>query len=214
MMPGYLCALLLFMVCILLATGWKPVLAPNIHSGWMLLLAGLTFTAFLYPIWVTPLANYPGFTIHAAVCLLLVSSAIAGAVSANKGQFFYLILCSLMLAVVWGSTRTLYVHESVLYWLNPSLDAPLLAGVLCSVFSSDSNHQLAITIWGAAAGECMASMLQEGAFQAQIGSWTWWDGLAIAICTALALTAAGRGLRGMISKLGAVWLQQRGGRSS
>lgn len=214
MMPGYLCALLLFIVCILWATGWKPVLAPNVKTGWALLLAGTTIISLIYPHWITPFAKYPGFTIHGAVCLLLISSVIAGLVTAKQGQILYLLLCSSMLAVVWGSTRTLYAHESVLYWLNPSLDAPLLAGLLSSVFSSDSNHQLAITIWGAAAGESMAAILQDGAFQAQIGSWAWWDGLTIAICTAFALSAAGRMLRGMISKLGAVWLQQRGGRSS
>lgn len=215
MVPGYLCILFLFIFCILWATGWKPIFAPNVRTGWALTLTGLILCTLMVPIWITPIAKFPGFHIHASVCLLLVSSVTAVLLSAKHGQAFFLVLCAVMLAVVWGSTRSLYAHESFLHWLSPTLDAPLLAGLLCGVFTTDSNHQLAIMAWGAAIGECMAALLQEGGtFQVQIGSWAWWDGFAIAICATFALGAAGRALRGMISKLGAVWLQQRGGRSS
>lgn len=216
MIPGYMSVLLMLIVFILWVTGWKQLLAPSVRTGPAIILTATIAFMLAVPIsmWISPLKSFPGFRIHAAACLLLVVSAVIVWRTAQEGQRAYLVLCALMLAIVWGSAHSLYSHEAMFYWIDPSWDAPLLVGVLCGAFSSNDTHQIGIVAWGAAIGECVEAVLRSGGFEASIGSWAWWDGFVIALCTAAAVTILVRAVRVIAGKLGEAWMQMRGGRSS
>ncbi|RJE90022.1 hypothetical protein D3P07_07335 [Paenibacillus sp. 1011MAR3C5] len=214
MIPGYISVLLLLIVSILWATGWKDVFAPRMRTGWAVAVTLAIALLLMFPLWSSPLHNKPAIQIHASVWLLLTVCAILLWRSVQDGQRGYLMLCALMLAIVWGSARSLYSHETMFYWMDPLWDMPLLAGLLCGAFTSDSRHQLVLVAWGAALGSFVEVLFRGDVIQTRIGSWEWWDSVAIACCSAVAVTVLLRAGRAIGSRIGAAWLHLRGGRSS
>lgn len=214
MIPGYISILLLLIVSILWATGWREVLVPNMRTGWTAAIALAIAALLIFPLWTSPIASEPAVQVHVSAWLLLAASAILLWRTAQDSQRGYLMLCALMLAIVWGSARSLYSHETMFYWMDPLWDMPLLAGLLCGAFTSDSRHQLVLVAWGAAWGEFIVAMFREGAVHARIGSWEWWDSVAIAFCSAVAVTVLLRAARAIGAWISAAWLNLRGGRSS
>lgn len=214
MIPGYMCVLLLLIVSILWATGWKDFLTPNVRTGWAAVITLMIAATLGFPLWFSPFLSEPGIQIHASAWLLLGACAIVLWRTAKEGQRGYLILCATMLAVVWGSARSLYSHEAMFYWIDPFWDTPVLAGLLCGAFTSDSRHQLVLVAWGAALGNFLEALLRTGSIQTRIGSWEWWDSVAIAVCSAIAVAILMRSGRSIVSRIGAAWLSIKGGRSS
>ncbi|MFF2887614.1 hypothetical protein [Paenibacillus sp. NPDC057967] len=214
MIPGYISVLLLLIVSILWATGWKDVFAPHMRTGWTVTITLAIAALLIFPLWSSPFSSEPAVQIHASAWLLMAVCAVLLWRSAKEGQRGYLMLCTLMLAIVWGSARSLYSHETMFYWMDPVWDMPLLAGLLCGAFTSDSRHQLVLVVWGAALGDFVEALFRDGVIQARIGSWEWWDSVTIAFCSAVAVTVLLRAGRAIGSRIGAVWLHLRGGRSS
>lgn len=213
MIPGYVCALLLLIISILWATGWKTAIAPAVSTRWTLVVAGIIALPLMFPTWIMPPTRYTEIKIHVAVCMLLICTA-TSVWRRQDGQRFYILSCVLMLAIVWGSARSLYSHESMFYFLHPDWDAPLLGGLLCGAFTSDVRHQFAIVAWGAALSEVVQNILADGSAVQLIGTWAWWDGVAVALCAAVLFTIVTSTLRRWMVKLGTVWHRQlRGGKS-
>ncbi|MCR2803034.1 YphA family membrane protein [Paenibacillus soyae] len=216
MIPGYVCALLLLIVSILWATGWKAAFAPRVSTSWTIAVLGIIAILLMFPLWITPIARLAEIKIHAAVCVLLLCGSGSFWRRPAHGQRLYILSCAIMLAIVWGSARSLYSHESMFYFVHPDWDAPLLSGILCGAFTSDIRHQFSIVVWGAAVSEAVQWFLMERGTSPLylIGEWAWWDGVAVALCAAVLFTAVSRAARTGIVKLGAVWLRQlRGGKS-
>lgn len=212
MTPGYVSLLFFFIMCILMATDWKPLIAPAIRSGHAFIFLVAVGCALLFPLWIAPFDGYPQVRIHAAACLLL---AVAVKWSLGvKGLRSYMFFCSLMLGIVWGTARSLYSYESMFYWLSPTWDAPLLGGLLCGAFASDVKQQLGLIGLGAAVEEIVAATFREGSLRIDIGALYWWDGVSIALASAIAITLVMKAIRRTLIKLGASWLGLKGGGSS
>ncbi|REK77271.1 hypothetical protein [Paenibacillus paeoniae] len=214
MIPGYISVLLLLIVSILWATGWRDFLAPNIRTGWAVTVTLAIAVMLMFPIWFSPLASEPDIQIHASAVLMLAVSSIMLWRSARDGGMGYFMLCALMLAIVWGSAKSLYSHETMFYWLDPIWDMPVWGGILCSAFTSEGRNQLVLVAWGAALGDFVEALLRDGSLHASIGSLAWWDSVMIAFCSAVAATILLRIGRAVGGRISAAWFYLRGGRSS
>nr|WP_156889583.1 hypothetical protein [Paenibacillus harenae] len=158
--------------------------------------------------------EYIPIEIHVSVCMLLIASLFAFKGDEEWSYKGYLVLCTLMIAVIWGFVRKIYSFDPVFYWLGPNWDAPMLGGLLCGAFSASSKHQYAMIIWGAVLGECLNAMLQSHGYTAFVGSLSWWDGFWIAIATARLFTLLLKLFRVSLAKLSLMLWHIRGGRSS
>ncbi|WP_456238766.1 YphA family membrane protein [Paenibacillus alkaliterrae] len=198
----------------LVATGWKPYVAPDISKRTIGLLGILIAVLLPSSIWWSPMPAVVQVQLHVTVCLLLLSTFFLLRGSENWSYRGYLVLCAFMIAVIWGSIRKIYIYDPVFYWLDPSWDAPIIGGLLCGAFTSEAKHQFGLIIWGAVLGECLNAVLQSGAYTAQIGSLSWWDSFWIAIASARLFSLLLKLIRMTISKLGIMLWHIKGGRSS
>ena len=170
MMPGYIACLLLLAGCILLATGWKPYVAPGLSNVSICVIAALTLILYVLPAWKLPV----------------------------QGIVYVMVAC--LLSLIWGCLHSLYSYEPFLAWLKPGWDIPVLCGLLVSLLISDVRRQPGLLIWCSVLGEGFAAWLDQGSYYAVMGSARWWDivllSYAVAICGngAQALAKAG-GLR-------------------
>lgn len=214
MNPGYMSIWIMCIMFILIATGWKPYLAPDISRRTMILLGIIMVVLLPLSFWWSPLPEHVQAELHVSVCLLLVISLLTCHGFEEWRYKGYLILCAIMIAVIWGFIRKMYSYDPVFYWIGPSWDAPLLGGLLCGAFSSRVKHQFGMIIWGAVLGETLNAFLQSGTYTALIGSLSWWDSFWIAFATARLSSLMLRGIRIGASKLSGMLWHIRGGRSS
>lgn len=184
MIPGYLTGWLALIMIILFATGWKPYIAPRLKPVGTILLLGALSAAVWGGYWWTPLPRLPSMQLHLAVAVLLAVSIIGWAGKANKGHRSYLLVCLLMLSIIWGSIRSLYTHDPLLYWLEPGWNSSLLCGLLVCVFSTNIRYQSGVLLWCAALGDIISAWLDNGAYPTLIGSLAWWDSLSLALTAA------------------------------
>ncbi|MDQ6418253.1 hypothetical protein RB620_02265 [Paenibacillus sp. LHD-117] len=212
MIPGYLSVWLALVITILFATGWKPYIAPKLRSATAVVMTCAMAAAALYRFWWMPFPRYPFVNLHGAVLVLLAASLIALAFKDNKGHRGYLVLCIFMLAIIWGSIRSLYTHDPVLYWLEPCWDAPLLCGLLCCIFTMNIRYQAGALLWCAVFGDAISAWLENGAYTALIGSLNWWDSYSLALSAACCSTLAIRCVRYAGAIVGRTWVGIRGGR--
>jgi hypothetical protein len=199
---------------ILLATGWKPYLAPDISRRTLTVLGLILIASLPFSIWWSPLREYIQVEMHVSVCMLLVASLFTYKGDEEWSYKGYLLLCAVMIAVIWGFVRKIYSYDPVFYWLGPNWDAPMLGGLLCGAFSSSAKHQYGMIIWGAVLGECLNAILQSSGYTAYIGSLSWWDSFWIAIATARLFTLLLKLFRFSLAKLSVMLWNMKGGRSS
>jgi hypothetical protein len=198
MMPGYIACLLLLAGCILLATGWKPYVAPDLSNVSICVIAVLTMILYFLPAWKVPIQGIV-YIQPSAIPLMLAGIASLFARSTFTGSC-YLVMVACLLSLIWGCLHSLYSYEPFLAWLKPGWDIPVLCGLLVSLLISDVRRQPGLLIWCSVLGECFAAWLDLGSYYAVIGSARWWDivllSCAVAICGngAQALAKAG-GLR-------------------
>lgn len=212
--PGYMSLLIMIIMLILIATGWKPYLAPDISRRTMALLGILIIASMPFSIWWSPLPDYIQIKLHVSVCLLLLASLFTFKGSEDWSYKGYLALCTLMIAVIWGCVRKIYSYDPVFYWIDPIGDAPITAGLLCGAFTAQTKHQLSMIIWGAVLGETLNTVLQAGTYAVFIGSLSWWDSFWIAVATARLFSLLLKAIRRGLTKLSVVLWYIKGGRSS
>ncbi|MDF2837145.1 MAG: hypothetical protein K0Q63_2785 [Paenibacillus sp.] len=212
MIAGYMTVWLALIIVILLATGWKPYIAPKLGAPAILLLAATIGFAAYAGYWWTPIAGLPSVTIHGAVAVVLVASFLAWAGKNNSGQRGYLLICVLMLAIIWGSISSLYTHDPVLYWLEPGWNSPLLCGLLCCVFTTNIRYQAGALLWTSVIGGVISAWLDNGTYAVTIGSAGWWDSYCLAIATACCGAIMIYLTRQTLAVAGRTWIGMRGGR--
>jgi len=212
--PGYMSIWIMIILFILIATGWKPYLAPDISRRMMSLL-GIAIIALLgVSFWWKPFQGYIQVELHMSVCLLLLIGVLAFMNKEDWSYIGYLILCTIMIAVIWGFIRKMYSFDPVFHWINPNWDAPLLCGIFCGAFTSQVKHQFGMIVWGAVLGETLNAVLQFGAYTAHIGSLAWWDSFWIAMATAMMCSMLLKSARFGFSKLSVILWHLKGGRPS
>lgn len=215
MNPGFMSIWIMMITFILIATGWKTYLAPEISSRMMALLGIFMVMLLVFPLWWSPFPEFIRLEIHISVCLMLVIGVLMSyRASEVRSYFCYLILCTLMISIIWGFIRKMYSYDPVFYWIGPNWDAPLLAGIFCGAFTSQIKHQFGMMVWGAVLGEALNTVLQSGAFTAHIGQSSWWDSFWIALATARVFSLLLRAIRTGASKLSVKLWHIKGGRSS
>ncbi|OMF35180.1 hypothetical protein BK133_10720 [Paenibacillus sp. FSL H8-0548] len=215
MNAGYMSFWIMSILFILIATGWKPYIAPDLSSWFLKVLIGIGMLALLnIPLWWSPSTGHVQVMLHATIGLLLLVSIPAFKATKDFAYIGYLMLCTLMIAAIWGFTRKIYSYDPVFYLMDPSWDAPLLAGMFCGAFTAQFKQQCGLLIWGAVLGEAFNSALQAGGYLAHIGSLAWWDSFWIAIAAARIFSLLFKTIRLSISKLNHMLLHIRGGRSS
>ncbi|WP_054024358.1 hypothetical protein [Bacillus sp. FJAT-28004] len=214
MNPGYMSIWIMIIMFILIVTGWKPYLAPDI-SRRMLSLLGIAIIALLsVSFWLKPFQGHIQVELHISICLLLVVGILGFVNKEDWSYIGYLILCTLMLAVIWGFIRKMYSFDPVFHWFDPSWDAPLLCGIFCGAFTSNVKHQFGMIVWGAVLGETLNAALQVGAYTAHIGNLAWWDSFWIAMATAMLCRMLLKSVRIGFSKLSIILWHLKGGRPS
>lgn len=214
MNPGFMSIWIIIILLILMVTGWKPYLAPEV-SRRSLLVTAFGITVLLpFSLWWQPMPNLIPIELHAAVIVLLFSGLLTLKGSEDWRYKGYLVLCAVMIAVIWGSLRKMYSFYPIFYWLDPQWDAPLFAGVLCSAFTSQVKHQFGIIVWAAALGEVLNALLQSGNYTAMIGTLTWWDSFWITLITARIFSFVLKAIRRTASRVGVMLWDLKGGRSS
>ncbi|MHA7963619.1 YphA family membrane protein [Paenibacillus sp. CAU 1782] len=198
MIPGYIACLLLLAGFILLATGWKPFIAPDRSAVSLILMLTLTTCLLFLPAWRMPFQGIV-YIQPSAAPLMLAGLGSLFARSAFSGNCYRAAVVGL-LSLIWGCLRSLYSYEPFMSWLKPGWDIPVLCGLLVSLLISDFSRQPGLLVWCSILGECFASWLDRGSYYAVIGSARWWDivllSFAVAICgnASQALVKAG-GLR-------------------
>ncbi|QNK55384.1 hypothetical protein [Paenibacillus sp. PAMC21692] len=196
MIPGYVTIWLSIIIVILFATGWKPYLAPRLGTLGVIVLGIAVAIAAYTEYWWSPFSeSLPTVRIHVIVAVLLAGSLLALANNANKGQRSYLMLCALMLSIIWGSIRSLYTHDPILYWLEPAWNASLFCGLLCPLFTLNIRYQCGALLWGSVLGEIICAWLDHGVYKAAVGSIQWWDSLSIAATAAFGCSLAVYGVK-------------------
>lgn len=214
MNPGFMAIWIVLIMIILMATGWKDYVAPDISRRMMVAAVISMVIALASSLWLLPFHVF-GIEIHVGVCVLLflaLSSLYNG--TESWGHVTYLLVCMLMIAVIWGFVRKMYSYDPVFYWINPNWDAPLLAGLFCGAFASKANQQFAMISGGAVIGEIFNAFLQTGGYMGYIGELRWWDSFWIAFATARIFSILLKALRVAGTKLQEMLWQIRGGRSS
>jgi hypothetical protein len=212
---GYMSFWIMSILFVLIATGWKPYVAPDVGQGSLRILIGIGMLGlFNVPLWWMPSPAYLQVMLHASVVLLVLFSLHAFTDARNWGSIGYLLLCALMVAVIWGFVRKIYSYDPVFYWISPSWDAPILAGMFCGAFTAQFKQQCALVIWGAVLGETLNTILQAGGYVGQIGSLSWWDSFWISIAAARMISLLLKAGKLGITKLNDRLLHIRGGRSS
>lgn len=215
MNPGFMSIWIMSITFVLIATGWKSYLAPEISARRMALLVIVMVMLLGMPLWWSPFPEYLHLEIQISVCLLLFIGSVLSYKSSEQASYLgYLILCTLMISIIWGFIRKMYSYDPVFYWLGPSWDAPLLAGIFCGAFTSQVKHQFGMMVWGAVLGETVNTVLQSGLYTAQIGHSRWWDSFWIAIAAARLFSLLLKAIRLGISKLSIKLWHIKGGRSS
>lgn len=215
MNPGYLSIWIMTILFILIATGWKSQIAPDLGPRMLKVWMGVCLLAMTnVPLWWSPAPEYLHAALHVSVWLLLLTSITTYKGTEEWSYVGYLILCALMIAIIWGFIRKIYSYDPVFYWIDPRWDAPLLAGIFCGAFTSQFKQQCSMLIWGAVLGEAFNSVLQTGAYTAQIGSLSWWDSFWIALSAARLFSLLVKGIKLAILKLNGFFWQSKGGRSS
>ena len=212
MISGYWSALFLLVTSILLATGWKPLIAPDVKPGALAALCLVWTGMFALPLWWSP----PGaerLDIHAAAVLIAAIGVRELWRTEEEGSRIYLLFCAVMLGALWGSLRILYARDPMMHLFDPGLDAPIICGLLGGALASAVRQQFGLVAAGAFAGELWAGWKQEAVVSAHVGSAEWRDGVCVAIAFAALSAAAGKGLRSMARKRTGR-LQERGGGTS
>ncbi|WP_169081835.1 hypothetical protein [Paenibacillus sp. PL91] len=214
MNPGFITLWIVLILFILIATGWKSYLIPEI-SRRTLAIFGIAMALLLnMSIWWSPFSEHLQVEVHVSVCFLIVSSLVAYKGSEEWSYIGYLILCTLMIAVIWGFIRKMYSFDPVFYWIDPSWDGPLLTGIFCGAFTSQVKHQFGMIVWGAVLGETLNVLLQSGMYATQLGSLTWWDSFWIALAAARVFSLLLKSIRIGTAKLSVMLWQMKGGRPS
>ncbi|MBW7473467.1 hypothetical protein K0T92_01760 [Paenibacillus oenotherae] len=196
MNDGFIAVWLLTIGIILYATGWEQQLADGVSRRTLAIVMGgmLLLTPFHLEAGVM-------LEVKLSVVLLLVVSVVGVIMDKPANQFVYTLACSFLAGLVWLWIRFMYAVDPVFTVLEPAWDGALAAGMLAGMLVDRFRSQLMIVSLAASAaiaGELIRPFSNDGPFV--LGSFAWWDGLAIALVTGR-LTG---GLKRALKRLG-VW---------
>lgn len=190
MNPGYIALWIIAVAVILICTGWEELVCPGIRKRYALFAAAACFA--LQPVHVQ--AEWDGISVSFGGSVLAAAAAVAVAASAGErrkpaaGRAGYLLLCSFIAGMIWGSIKQIYYADPVFYWIHPVWDGPLLAGVLAVAFASKPGQQYLMLFLAACWAEAIGAVLTAVGYKASLGSYAWWDGLLIAAAAARIVT--------------------------
>lgn len=214
---GFITLWIAIIAFILFCTGWKNVLAPDVSTRSLLLFAAACTAALPTSWWLQiPIEGHAAIVVrmHVSTFVLMAAAFTAALGLKGLGNKGYAALCSIVIALIWGSVRQLYSFDPVFYWLDPALDAPLLGGALCGALAPGLKQQFGMLVWGSIFGELVCAMLRKSPITVSIGNLAWWDGLCIALLSSAIVGFAYRGMRAAGTKLAEMYLNNKGGSSS
>ena len=214
MNPGYVSIWIIIIVFILITTGWKSYLAPDISRRTMAFLGIITVLLLNVSLWWSPFPPQIQVQLHVSACLFILAGLMTYIDSEDWSYKGYLLLCAVMIAVIWGFIRKMYSYDPIFHWVDPRWDAPLLCGMFCGAFTSQVKQQFGMVVWGAVLGEMLNAVLQAGVYTAYIGSLSWWDSFWIAMAAARSFSLLLKTIRLGASKLSGMLWHIKGGRSS
>ncbi|HTG71516.1 MAG TPA: hypothetical protein VL921_19820, partial [Candidatus Udaeobacter sp.] len=162
MNPGYVSIWIIIIVFILITTGWKSYLAPDISRRTMAFLGIITVLLLNVSLWWSPFPPQIQVQLHVSACLFILAGLMTYIDSEDWSYKGYLLLCAVMIAVIWGFIRKMYSYDPVFHWIDPRWDAPLLCGMFCGAFTSQVKQQFGMVVWGAVLGEMLNAVLQAG----------------------------------------------------
>ncbi|WP_138753479.1 YphA family membrane protein [Paenibacillus sinopodophylli] len=215
MNAGYMMLWILMITMVLMATGWKEQIVPDVSWRKVVLFGAAMALSFISSQWFSPFKGIIQLDIHVSIFLMLTFAALSLYEGKSRGSYIgYLLLCILMVSVIWGIVRRMYSYDPVFYWIDPSWDAPLLAGLFCGAFVSQAKQQFAMIAWGAVLGETIYAAMLHWSSTTYIGQLNWWDSFWLALAAARVFSLLLKGIRLGGLKLNDMLGQIRGGRSS
>jgi len=191
---GFIACWFAFMLLILYMTGWKEQVADGIP--------GRVLAVFLLSVIVLHNLRLPlGNDLYIQASLLAaVGAAILAAADCRKpGMVISLLFSCLCTGIIWTWARIMYRADPVFIGLHPLWDGPLLAGIMGGLLVERFRHQFALLVFSALMAFLFVPV-RETAGNVVIGSPGWWDGLAIAMLTARAVTVVKGFMRGLFQK--------------
>ncbi|WP_168119174.1 hypothetical protein [Paenibacillus sp. HB172176] len=161
------------------------------------------------PLWWRPSSAYSAFELHIGICIVLLASIASIWKSKSTNNRVYLMVCSALIAILWGGIHSLYAHDPLFFHLDASWGGPVLCGILCCSFASDLHQQFSVIALGAIMGEFLSAWLDAGSFTMRIGGLFWWDSVWAAVAAALLMTLLQRFGKRMFLKIGRASLKYR-----
>lgn len=179
MNPGYIAVWIAAIIVILLSTGWSSILLPGVQRRYVLVAGAVCL--LLQAVHAEAAFLGKPFEWYGSVFPAAIALAVSLRGKNAASLFGYLILCSFITGMIWGSVKQIYYADPVFYWIHPVWDAPLLAGLLAGAFTSKQREQFALLFGAAIWAEAVGAMLSSIGYEAEFGSASWWDGFFIAI---------------------------------
>jgi len=202
MNAGFVALWIAMVFIVLITTGWKEYIIPDMAGKRLTLLFVLVLGLLVLSYgWLLPFGSF-SVKLQAAAAVLLLTAVYWLASARGAGQLFYLVSCITLLAFIWGTVYKIYSYDPVFVWLDPKWDAPIVCGLLAGILTAKAKEQLSVLLWSAALSEVLFAILQGGGYTAWVGSWKWWDGFMIALAAARSVSLLLKALRAMTARFG------------
>lgn len=202
MNAGFVALWIWIVLVILMWSGWKEEIAPDIKPMTLALLSGSVLVLLAFPLWWTLPFDYASIKLQIAIFPLLVAATYWLFYRNSIGGLLYLVSCVLLLAFIWWSIRKIYSIDPVFFLLDPRWDAPIVCGAVTAILASRPRTQLAVIIWTAVLAEALLAYQQGRNYTVWIGSSVWWDSFMVAIAASRAVSLLIHGLRAITARLG------------
>ncbi|GFN30624.1 hypothetical protein [Paenibacillus xylaniclasticus] len=206
MNAGYIAVWLITILFILLATGWKELVADQIKlKRIVVLMIGCAvlgpFALTLNRAWLPP----AGGIVHLSACWLIVWSIAAMTLQRpNRGlHSFYMIVAVLLSSLMGGWLRLLYMNDPVLIMGHIFMDAAILTGAAAALSGPIQSAALfAVVTIASVMQPILMSWFAPSLFSQpiEIGSLAWWDSYMVALLSARLMGLLIRGMKLAASK--------------
>ncbi len=153
MNDGYIAGLLLLILFILLLTGWRSLLIQEISIR---VAVGVIIGSLFFSYYIWPLTS--AIIIQGSIAWLALCGVLAGAASASRSGFVYLVFGAALITVVWFWSGRLYWIDPVLYVLKPGWDGVFFAGMLAGLLVTRFKEQFAVLACALPAGQLLLGL--------------------------------------------------------
>jgi len=186
MNDGYLSYLLMLTSAILLASGWKNVLAREVSARELITFYTAWCAGLFFLIPITSNAYVQG--VYVAILLLL-----AGVARRTRlAELAYLALAGILIGAVGYFIHVLYTTDPVLILYDPTIDIALVCAVLAWTVTQEASHQGAVIAIALLirdmAGSCQVASSHD--LICKLGDSALQDGWWVAVCTSRVLSVA------------------------